>query len=89
MRNLNGGVLNGMAVSLPPPIYPAMAKQIGVSGQVRVQVSVDGSGNVVSARAVTGHPLLRSAAESAARQSKMRIDAANSTGEIVYNFRNN
>lgn len=88
-RNLNGGVLNGMAVSLPRPIYPPMARQIGVSGQVRVQVSVDSNGNVVSARAVSGHPMLRSAAESAARQSKMRIDAANTTGQIVYNFRNN
>lgn len=88
-RNLNGGVLNGMAVSLPRPIYPPMAKQIGVGGQVRVQVSVDGGGNVVSARAVSGHPMLRSAAESAARQSKMRTDAANTTGQIVYNFRNN
>ena len=80
--------LNGMAVSLPRPIYPPMAKQIGASGQVRVQVSVDSSGNVVSARAVSGHPLLRSAAENAARQSKMRADAANSTGQLVYNFRN-
>lgn len=88
-RNLNGGVLNGMAVSLPRPIYPPMAKQIGASGQVRVQVSVDANGNVVSARAVSGHPLLRSAAENAARQSKMRSDAANTIGEIVYNFRNN
>jgi TonB family protein len=88
-RNLNGGVLNGMAVSLPRPIYPPMAKQIGVGGQVRVQVSVDSSGNVISARAVSGHPMLRSAAESAARQSKMRVDAANMTGQIVYNFRSN
>ena len=88
-RNLNGGVLNGMAVSLPRPVYPAIARQIGASGQVRVQVSVDGSGNVISARAVSGHPMLRAAAESAARQSKMRLDAANTTGQIVYNFRNN
>ena len=66
-----------------------MAKQIGASGEVRVQVAVDGNGNVVSARAVSGHPLLRAAAENAARQSKMRIDAANTTGQIVYNFRNN
>ena len=78
-----------MAVTLPRPIYPPMAKQIGASGEVRVQVAVDASGNVVSARAISGHPLLRSAAESAARQSKMRMDAANSTGQIVYNFRNN
>jgi len=88
-RNLNGGVLNGMAVRLSRPIYPPMAKQIGASGEVRVQVAVDGNGNVISARAVSGHPLLRAAAESAARQSKMRSDAANSTGQIVYNFRNN
>ncbi len=88
-RNLNGGVLNNMAVSLARPIYPPMAKQLGASGEVRVQVAVDGTGNVVSARAVTGHPLLRAAAESAARQSKMRVDAANTTGQIVYNFRNN
>ncbi len=88
-RNLNGGVLNNMAVSLARPIYPPMAKQLGASGEVRVQVAVDGTGKVVSARAVTGHPLLRAAAESAARQSKMRVDAANMTGQIVYNFRNN
>ena len=88
-RNVNGGILNGMAVNLPRPIYPPMAKQIGASGEVRVQVAVDGNGNVVSARAVSGHPLLRAAAENAARQSKMRIDAANTTGQIVYNFRNN
>jgi len=88
-RNLNGGVLNGMALSLPHPVYPPIAKQMGASGEVRVQVAVDGSGNVISARAVSGHPLLRAAAESAARQSKMRIDAANTTGQIIYNFRNN
>ncbi|MEO6335044.1 MAG: TonB family protein [Pyrinomonadaceae bacterium] len=88
-RNVNGGILNGMAVNLPRPIYPPMAKQIGASGEVRVQVVVDGNGNVVSARAVTGHPLLRSAAESAARQSKMRPNGADIIGQIVYNFRNN
>jgi hypothetical protein len=56
---------------------------------VRVQVAVDGSGNVISARAISGHPLLRAAAESAARQSRMKSEAANTTGQIVYNFRNN
>ena len=88
-RNLNGGLLNGMAVNLARPVYPPLAKQVGASGQVRVQVSVDASGNVVSARAVSGHPLLRSAAETAARQSKMKIDAANTTGQLLYNFKNN
>ena len=88
-RNVNGGVLNGMATSLPRPIYPPIAKQMGASGEVRVQVAVDANGNVISARAISGHPMLRSAAESAARQSRMKSEAANSTGQIVYNFRSN
>jgi periplasmic protein TonB len=78
-----------MALSLPRPVYPPIAKQIGASGEVRVLVAVDGNGNVISARAISGHPMLRSAAESAARQSRMKSEAANSTGQIIYNFRNN
>lgn len=86
---MNGGVLNGRAVRLPTPAYPAVARQMRASGEVRVLVSVDERGNVVSARAVSGHPLLRQSAENAARQSKMRSDNTRITGEIVYNFRNN
>jgi TonB family protein len=93
-RPVNGGVLNGRALSLPVPTYPTFAKQVGANGEVRVQVMVDERGNVVSAKAVSGHPLLRSAAESAARQSKIspaRIGEQNvrTTGFLLYNFRNN
>lgn len=93
-RPINGGVLNGRAISLPVPTYPTFAKQVGAEGQVAVQVTVDERGNVVSARAVSGHPLLRSAAEAAARQSRIspaRIGEQNvrTTGVLLYNFRNN
>jgi len=59
-----------------------------------VQVSVDQRGNVVSARAISGHPLLRQAAESAARQSKINpVKVGNQnvglTGVLLYNFRSN
>jgi TonB family protein len=83
------GVLNGRAISLPTPAYPQMARQVGASGQVAVQVVVDERGNVVSAKAVSGHPLLRQAAETAARQSKMMPGPPNLSGRIIYNFRNN
>jgi protein TonB len=66
-----------------------MARQVGASGQVAVQVVVDERGNVVSAKAVSGHPLLRQAAETAARQSKMMPGPPNLSGRIIYNFRNN
>lgn len=91
---INGGVLNGRAISLPVPAYPVFARQVGAQGQVAVQVMVDERGNVISARAVSGHPLLRAAAEAAARQSRIspaRIGEQNvrTTGVLLYNFRNN
>jgi len=93
-RMVNSGVLNGRASRLPAPSYPVFARQAGASGQVAVQVSVDQRGNVVSARAISGHPLLRQAAESAARQSKINpVKVGNQnvglTGVLLYNFRSN
>lgn len=70
VRTISGGVLNGKATSLPDPVYPPVAKRVQASGTVSVQVLVDEKGNVVTAQAVTGHPLLRPAAVAAARQAK-------------------
>jgi VWFA-related protein/TonB family protein len=64
---VSGGVLNGKAVSLPKPQYPPNARSMRASGNVTVEVLLDEGGKVVSARAVDGHPLLRSAAVAAAR----------------------
>ena len=88
---VSAGVLNGKAISLPKPAYPAIAKAAHVSGAVNVQVTVDENGNVISARAVSGHPLLRASAESAARQAKFSPTKLSGqqvkvTGVIVYNF---
>jgi len=90
---VNAGVLNGRAVSLPKPAYPPIARQARASGQVSVQVLVDEGGNVLSARAVSGHPMLRSPAENAARQSRfnpVKVGDRNvkATGVVVYNFIN-
>lgn len=88
-RPVNGGVLNGRAVTLPAPAYPPLAKQMRASGEVRVQVAVDERGNVISARAISGHPLLRQSAEMAARRSKIRTNGRYESGELVYNFKSN
>ena len=90
-KTLSGGVLNGKATSLPKPEYPAAAKAGKASGAVSVQVLVDVEGNVVSASAVSGHPLLRAAAESAARGAKfsptfLSGQPVKISGIIVYNF---
>jgi len=86
-----GGVLNGKATNLVKPPYPAAARAVRAEGAVNVQVTIDESGNVISASAVSGHPLLRAAAVQAARSSKfsptmLAGQAVKVTGIIVYNF---
>jgi outer membrane biosynthesis protein TonB len=49
---INGGVLNGKAVSLPKPEYPETAKAAGVEGVVKVEVTIDENGTVESAQAI-------------------------------------
>lgn len=68
-KTVSGGVLNGKAINKPAPAYPAIAKTARASGTVVVQVEVDERGRVTKARATSGHPLLRAAAEAAARQA--------------------
>jgi protein TonB len=79
-------VLNAKAVNLPKPAYPAAAKAVKAGGSVNVQVEVDEKGNVTTAKAVSGHPLLRAAAEQAAKQAKFKPSSEKLKGVIVYNF---
>lgn len=90
-KTISGGVLNGKAVSLPKPAYPQVARAAKASGSVVVQVTVDESGNVISANVVSGHPLLKASAVNAASQSKFSPTMLSGkpvkmTGTIVYNF---
>src|ERR1051325_124643 len=67
---ISGGVLNGKAISLPKPAYPPIARAAHAAGTVVVQALIDENGNVVSAHAVSGHPLLQAAAVGAAKQAR-------------------
>jgi TonB family protein len=88
---VSGGVLNGKAVSKPAPVYPPIAKAARAQGAVTVQIIVDEEGYVISANAVSGHPLLQQAAVFAARQARFSptfIDGqpVKVSGVITYNF---
>ncbi|HYW73945.1 MAG TPA: TonB family protein [Pyrinomonadaceae bacterium] len=90
-ETISGGVLNGKATRLPQPAYPAAAKAVKASGPVTVQVLVDENGSVLTADATSGHPLLRSSAEQAARIAHFRptvLDgkAVKVKGTITYQF---
>lgn len=88
---ISGGVLNGKAVDLPKPEYPASARAAHASGTVVVQVLVDESGDVMTAQATSGQPLLRQAAVAAAKQAhfaptKLAGRPVKVSGVLTYNF---
>lgn len=88
---VQGGVVNGKALSLPAPPYPLIAKAAQAKGTVVVQVVIDEEGNVLAARAVSGHPLLQAVAVNAARRAafsptKLSGLPVKVTGVITYNF---
>jgi outer membrane biosynthesis protein TonB len=89
--NVSLGVLTGKAISLPKPPYSAAAKAIGASGVVSVQITIDANGNVISANATSGHPILRADCEKAALNAKFSPTllskiAVKATGILTYNF---
>lgn len=84
-------VLNGEAISLPKPPYPPLARQMRVQGTVTVQVLVDESGKVISAKVVSGNPALVSAAQKAALEARFSPTTLGDqpvkvSGVITYNF---
>ncbi|HCX31930.1 MAG TPA: hypothetical protein DHU55_19500 [Blastocatellia bacterium] len=84
-------VLNGKALSLPKPEYPPLAKRMGLEGPVSVQVLIDETGKVISAKSVAGNPLLSAAAQKAALEARfsptvLNEQAVKVSGVITYNF---
>ena len=85
------GPLNGRATRKVVPAYPALAKQAGASGLVRVHVIVDESGKVIAVSKTEGHVLLRGVAEDAARQWFFDTNSSDNrpsrlSGYIDFNF---
>ncbi len=91
MIRKSGGVLAGEATERANPTYPPLAKAARVSGSVVVEVIIDESGGIISARAVSGHPLLRDSAVNAARGWRFKPtllsgEPVKVIGTITFNF---
>lgn len=87
----NTGIVNGKALSLPKPAYPAEARPQRIGGTVSVRVKIDEQGNVIEARAICGPPILAKASVEAAKGAKFSptlIDGnpTKISGVVVYNF---
>lgn len=67
-KPIDKGSLNAIASRRVMPRYPSIARQMGMAGIVRVYVVLDENGKVIEIPKSDGPALLRTAAESAARQ---------------------
>jgi len=86
-----GGIVNGRAIKMAKPAYPTSARAAGASGTVQVQIVFDETGKVIWARAISGHPDLRQAAEDAAWRTMFAPTvlsgvAVKTSGILIYNF---
>src|SRR5262249_44189492 len=87
----SGGVVQGAATRRIEPTYPPLAKAAHVTGPAVVDVTLDENGSVISASAISGHPLLKDAAVQAARGWRFDATKLSGTpvkviGTITFNF---
>jgi TonB family protein len=78
----DSGEANRKVVNKVIPQYPALARQMKIQGNVRVDVLVEPTGKVRSMEARGGHPVLVQSAEEALRQWKWE-PASHESHEIV------
>jgi TonB family protein len=78
-----------VAVAISPP-YPIIARHAHASGEVSVEVGINPGGEVVSAKASGGHPLLNGAAERAAKEWQSTPSSSGSSARkanLTFSFR--
>ena len=75
---------------LSPPVYPPLARQAIVFGDVHLKVSVHSDGSIDSVTVIDGHKLLAPAALESARQSQFECKDCGDSGfsrSFTYSFR--
>ena len=68
------------------PVYPDVARRMGVSGTVKLSVVVAANGTVKSSKVIGGHPVLVNAAMDAMRQWKFESAPTESSGIVEFKF---
>jgi TonB family protein len=67
----NSNTTTGVVLTkLSPPIYPPLARQTRIAGDVELTLDVQSNGSVMSVSVVSGHALLTRAALQSAQQSQ-------------------
>jgi len=84
---LQAGAGDDRAVkSRVPPVYPEIAKRMHVTGEVRLEATVDAEGKVKNVKPVSGNHMLEMAAEDALRQWKFAPGDGDAVVEVSITF---
>jgi|SRR5271163_2995488 TonB family protein len=78
--------INRKIKSKVSPIYPELAKQMNLTGIVKVEVTVAANGSVKSAKLIGGHPVLANATLDAVRKWRYETGKEESTGILEFRF---
>ena len=68
------------------PTYPELARKMGISGIVKLQLVVALNGAVKETKVIGGHPILVTAAVDAVKKWKFEPASAESTGIVEFKF---
>ena len=73
-------------ISNPAPRYPELAKNLHVSGVVKVQIVIAPDGKIISTKVLGGHPLLVSSVEETLKNWKYAPASSETTTQLEFNF---
>lgn len=68
------------------PLYPEIARKLGLSGIVKLEVVVAPNGNVKETKVIGGHPILVNAALDAVKKWKFESANSESTKPLEFKF---
>jgi TonB family protein len=68
------------------PVYPQLAKQLNITGTVKLEVTVRANGTVKSTRVAGGSPVLIPSATEAVRKWKFEPASEETTGTVQVSF---
>jgi TonB family protein len=68
------------------PAYPAVARQMNITGKVKIEATISSEGRVLSTRVVGGSPMLVNAALDALKQWRFEPASSESTETFIFEF---
>jgi protein TonB len=68
------------------PVYPEIARRMGLSGTVKLLVVVAANGTVKETKVIGGHPILVNAAVDAVKKWRFEPGSAESSGTLEFKF---